>query len=283
MGSSRTRSPTRAVGKAARDLRPGPAEIARAVDVRPAGRRGGSVHRRVGGAASKCEASRRENLLQGRSRARRESRPSSAHPPSVVTWTRPSSLPAHNPRAVQRRGREGIDHSPLRGLRASVSRYLPTLGGGVQEGRVRSGLMAVQVCPPSPSSTPRWRRRRACAGRWGRRGRAPYAGRDNRRRAERDGARSSASVGAAVVAAEPPAVHDVGIERIGGDVPVLLDPDRMPLAEGDLPVVAAALDADGSALPAARRTRDRERRCPCSRGRAAPWAGCTRSPRCARR
>ena len=44
------------------------------------------------------------------------------------------------------------------------------------------------------------------------------------------------------------AVDDVGVERIGRDVAVLLDADRVPIAKRDLPVVAAARDARRAAL-----------------------------------
>ena len=44
------------------------------------------------------------------------------------------------------------------------------------------------------------------------------------------------------------AVDDVGIERIGRDVVVLLGADGMPVAEGDGAIVAAAGDAGGAAL-----------------------------------
>src|SRR5439155_21735662 len=44
------------------------------------------------------------------------------------------------------------------------------------------------------------------------------------------------------------AVDDVGVERVGGDVAVLLDADRVPIAEGNLPVAAAATHAGGAAL-----------------------------------
>ena len=44
------------------------------------------------------------------------------------------------------------------------------------------------------------------------------------------------------------AVHDVGIERIRRDVTVLDHSDGMPIAESDFAVVAAARNADRSAL-----------------------------------
>src|SRR5215510_13433675 len=43
---------------------------------------------------------------------------------------------------------------------------------------------------------------------------------------------------------DAPAIDDVGIERIGRDVPVLLDADRSPIAKGDLAVRAATDDSD---------------------------------------
>src|SRR5205823_5636017 len=44
------------------------------------------------------------------------------------------------------------------------------------------------------------------------------------------------------------AVDGVRVERVGGDVAVLLGADRPPVAEGDLAVVAPADDASGAAL-----------------------------------
>src|SRR5579862_4808632 len=43
-------------------------------------------------------------------------------------------------------------------------------------------------------------------------------------------------------------VDDVGVERIGSDVAVLDGADRMPVAIGDLAIVATARDADRAAL-----------------------------------
>src|SRR5207302_5859468 len=54
--------------------------------------------------------------------------------------------------------------------------------------------------------------------------------------------------GAAVVSAQFAAVDDVGVERIRGDVAVLLYGDRMPLAERDAAVVSTARHARGSTL-----------------------------------
>ena len=54
--------------------------------------------------------------------------------------------------------------------------------------------------------------------------------------------------GAAVVPGHLAAVDQIGIQRIGRDVAVFLDPHRMPFAEGDLPVIAAARDARRAAL-----------------------------------
>ena len=53
---------------------------------------------------------------------------------------------------------------------------------------------------------------------------------------------------APIVARHLAAEHDVRIERVGRHVAVLLDADRVPFAERDLPVVAAARDARRSAL-----------------------------------
>ena len=59
---------------------------------------------------------------------------------------------------------------------------------------------------------------------------------------------SASLAGAAVEARDLAAVDDVGIERIGRDVAVLLDADRVPVAKRDRAVVAAAGDAGRSAL-----------------------------------
>ena len=53
---------------------------------------------------------------------------------------------------------------------------------------------------------------------------------------------------APVVSRDLAAVDDVGVERIGRDVAVLLDANRMPFAEGDLPVVATTRYARRPAL-----------------------------------
>ena len=53
---------------------------------------------------------------------------------------------------------------------------------------------------------------------------------------------------AAVVAGQLAAVHDVGIERVGRDVAVLFGGHRMPIAEGDFAVIAAAGNARRTAL-----------------------------------
>src|SRR5205807_9619494 len=44
------------------------------------------------------------------------------------------------------------------------------------------------------------------------------------------------------------AVYDVGVQRIGSDIAVLLRADGTPLPERDLSVVAAAHDSGGPAL-----------------------------------
>ena len=54
--------------------------------------------------------------------------------------------------------------------------------------------------------------------------------------------------GAAVVARDLAAEDDIRVERIGHGVAVLLDADRMPFAERDLAVVAAAQHAGRAAL-----------------------------------
>src|SRR5258706_8359831 len=54
--------------------------------------------------------------------------------------------------------------------------------------------------------------------------------------------------GAGVELGELTAVQYVGMQRVGRDIAVLFDANRMPVAEGDGAVVAAAGDADRAAL-----------------------------------
>src|SRR5262249_20725232 len=54
--------------------------------------------------------------------------------------------------------------------------------------------------------------------------------------------------GGAVVARHLAAVDEVRVERVGGDVAVLLGADGVPVAEGDLAVLATAADAGRAAL-----------------------------------
>ena len=70
-----------------------------------------------------------------------------------------------------------------------------------------------------------------------------------------------ACVGAAIISRQLAAVDDVGIERIGHHVAVFFGSHGMPVAEGDLAVVAAAGDASRTALLLAAAQRDRETRC----------------------
>ena len=55
-------------------------------------------------------------------------------------------------------------------------------------------------------------------------------------------------VRAAIVTGEFTSIDNVGIERIGCDITVLLRADRMPVAKGDLAVWPATVDADGTAF-----------------------------------
>src|SRR5689334_5198914 len=54
--------------------------------------------------------------------------------------------------------------------------------------------------------------------------------------------------GVAVVARRFAAVDEIGVKRIGGDVAIFFNADGMPIAESNLPVVAAAGDGGGAAL-----------------------------------
>ena len=62
--------------------------------------------------------------------------------------------------------------------------------------------------------------------------------------------------GPTVVAGDLAAIDDVGIQRIGSDVAVFLDSDRVPLAERDPALVTAALRRTPSRFPAVHRRRD---------------------------
>src|SRR5439155_10548757 len=66
--------------------------------------------------------------------------------------------------------------------------------------------------------------------------------------------------GAPVVAGDLPAVPHAGVEGIGHAVAVFLAAGRMPFAEGDPAVLAAARDAGGAALLLAAAEPVRERR-----------------------
>src|SRR5205823_4202663 len=81
---------------------------------------------------------------------------------------------------------------------------------------------------------------------------------DERRRAQRAIVRRAAATntwanllhvaGATIVAGDLAAVDDVGVERIGRRVAVLLDAGRMPIGVGDASVVATTAHACGTGL-----------------------------------
>src|SRR5580704_11262814 len=67
-------------------------------------------------------------------------------PPSVVSCSRPSPVPAHSTLASSGEGASAVIEP--RGEGVSVLPYLPALAGISQVWRVRSPLMAVQLWPP---------------------------------------------------------------------------------------------------------------------------------------
>ena len=113
--------------------------------------------------------------------------------------------------------------------------------------RVRSGLICFQLIPPSIVFQRVLARRRACGSTCEKTTGAVRTeaeiGRPHRRRRD-----VLDLAGAPVEARHLAAVDDVGVERVGRDVAVLFDADRVPFAEGDLAVVAAARDAGRAAL-----------------------------------
>ena len=146
--------------------------------------------------------------------------------------------------------------------------YLPTLAGTVPRlaRQVRADL---RPAAPAVRRLPQRRSTRSTgrADRRARTGPAACARRGSPHRRSGFGRDVLHLAGAPVVARHLAAVDDVGVERVGRDVAVLLDADRLPLAERDLPVVAAALRRRPTRSPAGRRTRDTGTRCRCSRGR----------------
>ena len=67
-------------------------------------------------------------------------------PPSVVTWIRPSPVPAHSTLTSSGEGASAVIEPCAAGV--TVDAYLPAFAGTSQVWRVRSPLMAVQLWPP---------------------------------------------------------------------------------------------------------------------------------------
>jgi hypothetical protein len=67
-------------------------------------------------------------------------------PPSVVHWISPSPVPAQSTLTSSGEGAIAVTVPSADGV--TVDAYLPALGGTSQVWRVRSPLMAVQLCPP---------------------------------------------------------------------------------------------------------------------------------------
>ena len=126
---------------------------------------------------------------------------------------------------------------------------MPMDSGHLEVSRVRSGLIASQLWPPLmvfnsmlPAEIQHVRIDR----------------RKNHRHGAHEAIFAAAASGAGAMFCTSPvdliearhlaAVNDVGIERIGRDVAVFFDAHRLPVAEGDLAVIAAAGDADRAAL-----------------------------------
>src|SRR6267142_2704195 len=96
---------------------------------------------------SERPASRMDTLAQGPSCGGVTS--VQALPPSRVTWTRPSSLPAQMIFASTGDGASAYTTPRCVALAGSVPRYLPTFAGGSHVLRVRSGLISFQLSPRS--------------------------------------------------------------------------------------------------------------------------------------
>ena len=67
-------------------------------------------------------------------------------PPSVVSWISPSPVPAQSTLTSSGEGASAVTDPSGDGV--TVDAYLPAFAGTSQVWRVRSPLMAVQLCPP---------------------------------------------------------------------------------------------------------------------------------------
>ena len=169
--------------------------------------------------------------------------------PTVARHVQKPVVGAHpDDRAVHGRGRDGVDDAALHRLclfraavLADVRRHLPRLARQVGAA-ARPALTAVARLPQRVGSEIQ---------------RAPVLGREHERlRADgavvgprRGDGRDVVGLPAApVVSGHLAAVHDVGVERVGRAVAVLLEASRVPLAQGDLAVRATARHAGGAAF-----------------------------------
>src|SRR5580704_3055315 len=66
-------------------------------------------------------------------------------PPLVVTWIRPSPVPAQSTFTSRGEGARAVTEPCAAGF--TVDAYLPALAGMSQVSRVRSPLMGAQLCP----------------------------------------------------------------------------------------------------------------------------------------
>ena len=125
---------------------------------------------------------------------------------------------------------------------------MPTAAGTSKVLRVRSGLICFQLCPPSRVAHSVLAAKYIRCGSSGEKTIGSVRITRKSGRAQRHRHDVLRLAGAAVVARELAAIDDVGIERIGHHVAVLFRRHRMPVAKGDLAVVAAAGDAHRAAL-----------------------------------
>src|ERR1039457_4257546 len=75
-------------------------------------------------------------------------------PPSVVSWMRPSPVPAQSTLTSSGEGAIAVTVPPGAGV--TVGAYLPALPGTSHVWRERSPLMGVQLCPPLAVFHTRW-------------------------------------------------------------------------------------------------------------------------------
>src|SRR6185436_11045487 len=149
---------------------------------------------------------------------------------------------------VERRRRNGVDHAATGWLSGGRIAILADVGRNF-EGRaaeigtdLRPGMTAVARFPERV----RGEEEQLRIG--GREHHGRGAQRAIIRTADRLGRNVLHLTGAAIEARDLAAVDDIGIQRVGRDVAILFDANRVPIAYGDLAVVAAARNACGAAL-----------------------------------